>query len=324
MLDFLRRRKLPGLIWLDEPAAMRNIARMAKRGEITPEEAENLRKFASDGYFITRVALSAEDARRIDDDVERLWREKPANVTMAFDSPPIRFSAADAAAQRHPRYRIHDLHVASDAALRLVLDACLQRYASLILGETAIATQSLYFEYGSQQALHRDSTVVPTPEFGRLVASWIALEDISEESGPLAYVPRSQRFPFFELAPGEYLYDPSRHGAAEVQAAVDFYANELRKSRLPEHHFLAKRGEVLIWHSALMHGGAMPKDAARTRKSLVVHYSALRQQKSRLAAVSETVDGTPGESVFETTDIVQRDGAYTFGNPLDGRFLYRR
>lgn len=297
---------------------------MAKRGEVTAEEAENLRKFAVDGYFVTRVQLSSEDASRLDADVERLWREKPANVSFAYDSPPLRFSTADAATQRRPRYRIHDLHVASDTALGLVLNARLQRYASLILGETAIATQSLYFEYGSQQPLHRDSTVVPTPTFGKLVASWIALEDISEDSGPLAYVPGSQRFPFFQLTPGEYLYDPSRHGPAHVQAAVDFYEKELQTSRLPTRHFLGRRGDVLVWHSALMHGGAMPKDAARTRKSLVVHYSALRRQTSRLAAVREVVDGVPGESVFETTEVVERDAAYTFGNALDGKFLYRR
>lgn len=324
MFQLFRRRQNPGLIWLDEPAAMRRVAELLRGADITAEQAENLRKFAVDGYFITHIDLSPEGAARLDGDVERLWRDKPSNVTFAYDSPPLRLSAADAATQRRPRYRIHDLHVASDDALRLILDPSLHRYASLILGETAIATQSLYFEYGSQQALHRDSTVVPTPAFGRLVAAWIALEDIRDDSGPLAYVPRSQRFPFFELRPGEYLYDPSRHTPADVQAAVAFYDEQLRKSKLPTHTFLAKRGDVLVWHSALMHGGAMPADPARTRKSLVVHYSALRQQTSRMAAVSEVVDGAPGESVFETTEVIERAGAFTFGNALEGKFLYRR
>ena len=315
----------PGLIWLDDESAKRLIDVKSDAGEISSAEAENLRKFAVDGYFITKVTVTAEDAAAIDRDVDRLWREKPSNLTFAYDSPPLRFSAADEASQRRPRYRIHELHCASAVAQRLTLDPQLHRYASLILGEPAIATQSLYFEFGSQQMLHRDSTVVPTPEFGRLVAAWIALEDITEESGPLAYVPGSQKFPFRSLhGDEEYVYDPSRHTASEVEGAVRFYDEELKRSGLPTHHFLGKRGEVLVWHSALMHGGAPPSSPERTRKSYVIHYSTLRNNRTRLCAVSETVDGAAGESVYESDAILERDGVYAFGNPLEGKFLYRR
>ena len=310
----------PGSIWLDDFSADDALAGKLRLGTISEEETANLRKFAADGYFITKVDLGAAEADEIDRDVDRLWREKPRNVSFAYDSPPLRFSDSDERAQRKPRYRIHELHAASPTALRLVLDPLLHRYASLILGETAIATQSLYFEFGSQQALHRDSTVVPSPEFGRLVAAWIALEDIAPESGPLAYVPGSQKFPFYAFRPGEYCYDPSRHGAGDVAAAVQFYDDELRKSGLRATQFLAKRGDVFVWHSALMHGGTPPLSPERTRKSFVIHYSSLRTQPTRLGAVRE--DG--GESVFETSEIVERGGAYAFANPLDGRFLYRR
>lgn len=315
----------PGLIWLDDEGAKRLIDEKLRSGDVTAEEGENLSKFASDGYFITKVNVTADDAAEIDRDVDRLWREKPSDMTFAYDSPPLRFSASNEAEQRRPRHRIHELHCASPVALRLTLDPALHRYASLILGETAIATQSLYFEFGSQQMLHRDSTVVPTPEFGRLVAAWIALEDITPESGPLAYVPGSQKFPFCGLRnDAEYVYDPSRHTADEVERAVRFYDDELKKSGLLTHQFLAKRGEALVWHSALMHGGAPPSSPERTRKSLVVHYSTLRNNRTRLCAVQEPVDGLQGESVFESDAILERDGAYAFGNPLEGKFLYRR
>lgn len=321
MFGFGRKATNPGVIWLDEASAAQAVDVKLRRAEITPDEAANLKKFASDGYFVIRLELSANDEQTIDADVNRLWREKPANMTFAYDSPPLRFADSDEAAQRRPRYRIHELHCASDVALRLVLDKTLHRYASLILGETAVATQSLYFEFGSQQALHRDSTVVPTPEFGRLVAAWIALEDIAEESGPLAYVPGSQKFPFYELSPGSYVYDPAKHSVSDVEAAMRFYDEQLAKSGLPTKLFLAKRGEVLVWHSALMHGGAPPKSPDHTRKSLVIHYSTLRQQPTRLAAVREA---SGGESVFETAEIIEREGAYAFANPLEGRFLHER
>src|SRR5215472_14623313 len=175
MLSPPRTPANPGLIWLDAPDAPERIAARARAGELTAEEAADLAKFAADGYLILRVDVSAEDAAAIDRDVDALWSARPRDVAFAYDSPPRRFSEAVATEHRRPRYRIHELHSASAAAMRLYLEPRIHRYASLILGETAVATQSLYFEFGSQQALHRDSVVVPTPQFGRLVAAWIAL-----------------------------------------------------------------------------------------------------------------------------------------------------
>jgi len=314
----------PGLIWLDAPDAERRIAARARAGELSAEEEANLAKFAEDGYLIVQIDVSTEDAEAIDRDVDALWNDRPGNVAFAYESPPRRFSEAIAAEHRKPRYRIHELQSASQVALRLYLDPRVHRYASLILDEPAVATQSLYFEYGSQQVLHRDSVLVPTPQFGRLVAAWIALEDIAAESGPLMYVPGSQRLPFYEFRPGQPVYDPSVHSAADVAAAMAFYEAGLEQSKLPVKHFVARRGQVLFWHSALTHGGAQPADPRRTRKSLVVHFSTLRGHPTRECAVSETLDGVAGESVFSTAEIYRRNGACGFANPLDGKLMYRR
>jgi hypothetical protein len=53
----------------------------------------------------------------------------------------------------------------------------------------------------------------------------------------------------------------------------------------------------------------------------VVHFSALATQTTRECAVQEQVDG---ESVFSTTEVLERDGARGFANPLHGKLLYRR
>ncbi len=320
----------PGLLWLDGAGAdtdadiERRIAARAEAGEISAAEAADLRKFAADGYLVLKIDLSAEDTAAIDRDVNALWQSRRTDVAFAYDSPPRRFRDAVEAADRKPRYRIHELQWASAVAMRLYLEPRLHRYASLILGERAVATQSLYFEYGSQQAMHRDSVVVPTPEFGRLVAAWIALEDIAPDSGPLMYVPGSHRLPFYEFGPREYLYNAQSHSAAEVAAAMAFYQAQLERSGLPVRHFTARRGEVLIWHSALSHGGAQPADPPPTRKSFVVHYSALGSHPTRYCAVQETIDGVSGETVFATSEVLERDGACGFQNPLRGQLLHRR
>ena len=96
--------------------------------------------------------------------------------------------------------RIHDIHSHCPAALALYLDRQIFDWVRLFLGEEPVAIQSLYFEYGSEQALHRDPVVVPIQSHGHMIAAWIALEDIGPDCGPLIYVPGSHRLPYFETA----------------------------------------------------------------------------------------------------------------------------
>ncbi len=156
-----------------------------------------------------------------------------------------------------------------------------------------------------------------------MLASWIALEDIDPSSGPLAYVPGSHRLPFYAFQPGKFVYDPTCMGDADVKAAMKFYDDALNASGLQTKLFLARRGEVLLWHSALLHGGGAVGDERLTRKSFVVHYSARAQQRSRDCAVRENGESSE-ESVFTTSDVIERAGAFGFANPLDGHFAYRR
>ncbi|HEX9164019.1 MAG TPA: hypothetical protein VF980_20095, partial [Thermoanaerobaculia bacterium] len=149
-------------IWLDEDDAPDRIEERLRSGRIDAREAADLRKFADDGYVVVSTDVSASDAAEFDRNIDRLWREKPRGVAFAYDSPPYRMSTSIEREHRKPRYRLHDIHSAFDLARRFYLDPMLLRYASLILDQPAVATQSLYFEFGSQQALHRDSIVVPT------------------------------------------------------------------------------------------------------------------------------------------------------------------
>lgn len=46
----------------------------------------------------------------------------------------------------------------------------------------------------------------------------------------------------------------------------------LEGQNLEKKFFTAKKGDVLIWHANLLHGGSKVVDQARTRKSMVLHY----------------------------------------------------
>ncbi len=48
----------------------------------------------------------------------------------------------------------------------------------------------------------------------------------------------------------------------------------IREKDLQKEVFLAKKGDILIWHANLIHGGLPVVNPALTRKSMVIHYYA--------------------------------------------------
>ena len=236
---------------------------------------------------------------------------------------PAQSNAPSTTAERQPSYRIADLHSHSEAALALYLNRSIFALVERILGQPAVATQSLFFEFGSQQALHRDPVFVQTRPPAHLVAAWIALEDIDPRSGPLLYVPGSHRLPYYQLEPGKHLFDHSRHGEAEAQAMQRFDREQYEQRGMEPAAFTPKRGEALLWHHSLLHGGAGIEAPGTTRRSFVVHYSTRATFKVRRQRFAETIRGENGEPavrhrILETETVLTRDGCHGLDNPMRG------
>lgn len=306
-------------LWLDRPDAARRIEAARSRGRVDAAQAEALSGFAERGYLTFPIDLSPETAAALDREVERLWREKPADVAYAYHSILKPFAYADDA-ERRPSYRIADLHSSSPEALGLYLHRRIFDWVELILGQEAVATQSLYFEFGSQQSLHRDPVFVQTQPPSHLVAAWIALEDIDPASGPLVYVPGSHRLPYYQFEPGEHRFDHRRHGEGEIHAMAEFDARQVLEAGLPTESFTPRRGEVLIWHHSLLHGGSAPQDPALTRKSFVVHFSTRshyrRLKQTYLRRISSPDGFIERPQIAETEEVLERDGCAGFASPL--------
>ena len=166
-------------LWIDAPDALDRIEARRAAGELDPATAESLRRFATDGYIVLDLDAPEATFDGLVAGVDRLWAERPADLAYAYDGPARRLPRADETRERQRRYRIHDPHSHLDEALALYLDRQLHGWVERILGEEAVAIQSLCFEFGSEQTLHRDPMVVPTGAPGHMVAAWIALEQIT-------------------------------------------------------------------------------------------------------------------------------------------------
>lgn len=307
-------------LWLDRPDAGAAIAARQRDGRLTADQARHLGHFAEHGYVT--LPSGADDAvlDGVETAVERAWRQRPADLAYASGGPARRMSDSDEARDRRPGYRIHDLHSASDAALELYLLRRIFELARPILGDDAVAIQSLYFQWGSQQILHRDPVVVPTGAPGHLLAAWIALEDIHPDSGALVYVPGSHRLPYYEFAPGVWQFDGATMGEAEARAATAFDDRLAELNGLEPQLFTPRRGELLLWHASLRHGGSPLADPRRTRRSFVVHLSTLSTYGERSITLSEPA-GEPGGAetprVYATRRLLGRGDRRGFDNPLN-------
>lgn len=287
---------------------------------MTAEEAVRLREFMEQGFTVLKPAISPDIFSSIESDVDSLWKNRPWTVAYAYDGPAYPMAYADEQRERRRKSRIHDIHSASDAALSLYLHSEIFRFVRLILDDEPLAFQSLYFQFGSEQVIHRDPVVVPTAVPGHLVAAWIALEDIRPGSGELVYVPGSHRLPYFEFSPGEWQFDAYRMGEKEIARAKEWDREQMRVHRLQPRTFTPAKGEVLVWHASLMHGGASVDSDKLTRRSYVVHYSTASTYRNRAITVHEKVkEGNQVREiprVVSTERILEKDGCRGLDNPM--------
>lgn len=224
-------------------------------------------QFDRDGFLALKGYFPVERIDSANRTMERLLRERGSEIVVDSCVAAKRafWSQITEGETRH--FKFNDLYLLSDEIRQLALDPGLVALMKAFLGEAPVLCNSLNFEKGSTQPKHIDSLYMTPQSAHALIASWTALEDAHPDSGPLRYVPGSHLIPLFTFPDG------SHHATPAVQPLWDKYIDEqIRERGLKEEVFLAKRGDVFIWHSDLVHGGSPIRDPNRTRKSLVCHF----------------------------------------------------
>ena len=158
------------------------------------------------------------------------------------------------------------------ARIRAAGEGLLRELTGALLGYEATLFQSINFLSGSQQRTHSDSIHMSTFPLGGMAAAWVALEDITLDNGPLHYYPGSHKLPYYLNA--DYHNEGSDWliGDKDYSAYEGFIAGRVAELGLQKQVFLARKGDVFIWHANLMHGGEPHRNPALTRKSMVFHY----------------------------------------------------
>lgn len=249
--------------WLDRPDALEQIDRKEAAGELTTDQSVLCRKWSNDGYVILPGLFEPATLDRVWNSYEGAVREGKIKL------------AADPAGENDPHPgRFLNPHKRAGAFCEILKHSGLLASIRLLMEREPKVLQTIASHKGSQQPEHSDSIHMTTYPLGYLTAAWIAFEDIHPDSGPLVYYPGSHRLPYVfskdvDISESDY----KREGYAAYQEKYEpFIKQLLEKHHLEPHHFHARKGDVLIWHANLIHGGSARRDMRHSRKAVVVHF----------------------------------------------------
>jgi hypothetical protein len=168
--------------------------------------------------------------------------------------------------------RLQDGWLDHESIRALALEPVVLDLLRHLYGREPFAFQTLNFAVGSEQHFHSDAVHFHSYPNGFMCGVWIALQDVQPESGPLIYFPGSHRLPYLSarslgLARDVVMEEqhPQRFFEPSWQQAVNEHSFEKQQ-------FLPKRGDLLIWHANLLHGGEPVQDKSSRRWSQVNHY----------------------------------------------------
>lgn len=211
--------------------------------------------FERQGFVVVPGLIPPGEIARLSDTFAELHSR--GSIPGCFSAVPV-FEAKDPL-QAYPRM-MHP-HRVSDMAMRYMLDSRIMDRLADLLGEEAVAAQSMFYwkPPGARgQALHQDNFYLKAHP-GTCVAAWVAVDRADQENGGLVVVPGSHRTEVF--CPEEA--DPKESFTTHLVRVPE---------GLREEPVNLDPGDVLFFHGSVIHGSYPNRSSDRFRRSFICHY----------------------------------------------------
>lgn len=261
-----------GGMWTDRSDFAEELQRKQKALNLSRQDCGDIQQWHKDGYVIFENLISHDLIDQLVRELDELPQQHPPALLMTG-------AKFDGARQYSPELitpdnsiRIVDFYFFSELARGILLDPKIVNFLDLVFEADPILTQSLSFQYGSGQPIHQDTAYVITNSPQKLAAVWIALEDVQPGAGELAYYPGSHHWDDFLFSKYFKHFDLERDGKEQERAWLNWLNEEADRRGVEKTTFLPRKGDVLLWHASLAHGGSTITTPDSTRKSLVGHY----------------------------------------------------
>jgi phytanoyl-CoA hydroxylase len=220
--------------------------------ELDADSQESIRKFDEEGYVIIKRYLDKETVSSVNAEIAELL--KSGKVKFRYKNKIM--------------FAIHQ----SELLYKIGHNEKLMELLNSLVGDEMKLFQSINFIMGSEQRTHSDSIHMTTYPLGGLLGVWIALDDVDEDNGPLHYYPGSHKLPYYLNEDYDNEGNALMIGNKDYSAYEAMIAQKLEDQKENKKIFKAKKGDLLIWHANLFHGGEPHTNKSKTRRSMVLHY----------------------------------------------------
>lgn len=240
--------------WLDTGDSSLLAPQKASFNSFSPAIQQKIKDWSAHGYLIIENFLSHETCDEVNIEIENLQQ----NGSLPFTyGNKLMFANKKSALIKG-----------------ITVQPALTSLLAFLLDKEVVPFQTINFINGSEQRAHSDSIHMTTYPLGYLIAVWVALEDITHENGPLFYYPGSHKLPYLlnnDFNEGSTLLTLGKKDYPDYE---DVLEELVVTKNYPKQEFLARKGDILVWHANLVHGGTPILNKALTRKSMVIHYYA--------------------------------------------------
>jgi phytanoyl-CoA hydroxylase len=235
--------------------------------------------YGKDGFLIVRGLLPKEDVSRLQAWMSDIYEGR---VNLDHLSPVFDWMTDRQKADRLASARLHMPHWHSDTAEWGLLHPRVLDVLEALIGPDVSALQSMLFFNPPKkggQGWHQDSYYIQTQP-DSLIGVWMAVDRADEENGCLWVAPGSHREPIYPpVSRAGYVHADDRHIQGLFHAS---HASHMDDSINKLSEIAAKYGEavpvplepgdVLFFHSHLLHRSYRNGAEDRFRRSYVCHY----------------------------------------------------
>jgi ectoine hydroxylase-related dioxygenase (phytanoyl-CoA dioxygenase family) len=264
-----------GGMWIDRADFEKQLICRLEDRRIPPAMEGYIRDFERDGYVVFSNAASEDALAEFEGAISTAFRDGHKELIGQLPGSGAHQRVSPGMDRRGTR--IVDSFAVIAPALSLLSGARLAAFLRVVFDERPLLFQSISFDTGSGQGLHQDTAYVVLDRPMEMLACWIALEDVQPGSGELQYMVGSHRLGDFPFG-GKKHWNLEQDGVAAHDNWCSWILDEGEKRGLPIKRFMAKRGDILIWHADLAHGGSPITNPELTRKSLIGHFCPISAQ----------------------------------------------
>jgi hypothetical protein len=239
--------------WIESPF----FPQLLKNSNYTEEEKSILIEYNEKGYIVIDLELTEDYINNL---LKQVFKELE---TLPTQDSRYHYSEAP---------RIFEGWKTNPYILGIAQHPKILNTLELLYNRKPIPFQTINFLYGSNQPLHQDSIHFYTQPERWMVGTWTALQDITEDCGPLNIVPGSHKWPHYNF---QHLNLPVVEFGNQFDNYHEYENFLLQLVEVMNGYkkkWIGKKGQTIIWASNLLHGGASILDPNSTRYAQATHY----------------------------------------------------